>query len=227
LNPDADLIPVDTRLGVLNLVNTEVPTSDLVSQALATGPGIREIEGLLAVINESMAKSKGMGQYLPEFGVRMAEGLFGAGPGTRSDWDNRWDLGLQVRWNLTECATARDRQRVAQAKINQLYLTHQDLRAKLTAGVQEAQGTIVSGRDQIRQGEEQINFARLALEQSQTRLKDLPNRVPAFEVLLAIRGLMAAQLSYLNALRDYDKAQLRLIVLLGQAAGPSQSHGGH
>jgi outer membrane protein TolC len=223
LNPDSELVPVDKRLGVLNLVNADVPTSDLVGQALTTGPGIREIEGLLAVINESMAKSKGLGQYLPVVGVRMAEGLFGAGPGTRSDWDNRWDLGLQVRWNLTECATARDRQRVAQAKINQLYLTNQDLRAKLTAGVQEAQGTILSGRDQLGQGEEQINYGRLAVQQSQQRLKTLPvERVSPSEVLLAIRGLMAAQVNYLNALRDYDKAQLRLMVLLGQATGTSE-----
>jgi outer membrane protein TolC len=221
LNPEADLVPVDHRLGILNVVDANTPTADLVAQALTTGPGIREIEGLLALITQSMEKAKGLSQYLPVVGVRMAEGIFGAGPGEKSDWDNRWDLGLQVRWNLTELCTARDRQRVAQAKLNQLQLTNQDLRAKLTAGVREAQGAILAGPKQLREGENQINYARKALELSIKRYEaSQPERASLGEILLAIRGLMSAQLGYLNTLRDYDKAQLRLLVLLGQATGP-------
>jgi outer membrane protein TolC len=221
LNPDADLVPVDNRLGALHLVDATAPTEELVGQALTAGPGVREVEGLLALINESMEKSKGFGKYLPVFGVRMAEGLFGAGPGARSDWDNRWDLGLQARWNLTELVTVRDRQRVAQAKLNQLHLTYQDLRAKLTLGVQEAQDTVLSGRDQLRQGEDQIRYTREAARQSQEQFKELPaERQSPSRVLLALRGQLAAQLSYVNALRDYDKAQLRLLVLLGRVTAP-------
>jgi hypothetical protein len=47
-------------------------------------------------------------------------------------------------------------------------------------------------------------------------------------VLLAIRALGGAQLNYLNAVRDYDKAQIRLLILLGRAGHdpcPNPGHG--
>jgi outer membrane protein TolC len=224
LGPGCDLLPVDQRLGALSLVDASPPTADLVAQALTTGPGVREMEGLLGLIQESMEKAKGPGRFFPVVGLRMAEGAFGAGPGDRSDWDNRWDMALQVRWNLTEFATGRDRQRVAQAKLNQLHLSYQDLRAKLTAGVEEAQGAILSGHDQMRQGEEQIKLTRETLGLAQQRFKDIPEKRTPSEVLLSIRGQMGAQLNYLGIVRDYDKAQLRLMVLLGQAGAPCDGH---
>jgi outer membrane protein TolC len=218
MNPECDLIPVDRRLVALNLVDASPPTGDLVALALTQGPGVREMEGLLSLIQQSMEKANGLGRFIPVVGLRMAEGAFGAGPGERSDWDNRWDMALQVRWNLTELATARDRQQVAQAKLNQLHLSYQDLRGKLTAGVQEAQGAILGGREQLREGEDEIRLTRDTVKLAQDRLKDLPaERKSPGEVLLSLRGQMGAQLNYLNILRDYDKAELRLMVLLGQA----------
>jgi outer membrane protein TolC len=221
MNPECDLLPVDNRLVALQLVDASPPVCELVAQALANGPGVREMEGLLNLVNQSMARSQGMGQFMPVFGVRMAEGLFGAGPGSRSDWDNRWDLGLQVRWNITEWTTARERKRVAQAKLNQLHLSYQDLRAKLAMGVQASREGIHGGLKQLRQAEEQIKHARKTLQLSQERLYNLPaERQQPDQVLLAIETLMRAQLGYLSVLRDYDKAQLRLMVLLGQGTAP-------
>src|SRR5262249_11984400 len=132
LDPCTELVPIDEKLVPLELVDASPATCDLVAQALATGPGVREMEGLLALIHDSMERATGAGQYVRDVQLRMAEGAFGAGPGARMDWDNGWDLGIQLRWNLTECVTKRDRQRVAQARLEQLHLAHQDLRGKLT-----------------------------------------------------------------------------------------------
>lgn len=213
LDPCTTLVPVDQKLVPVELVDPAQPTCDLVNQALATGPGTQEMAGLLALINEGMARSNGLGSYLPVFGVRVAEGGFGAGPGDSLTWDNRFDLGLQARWNLTEYVTRRDRQRVAQAKLAQLHLAHQDLRNKLTAGVREAQVSIVSGREQLQFGEEQIRNARTTQQLSNERLKAdvTPNRGDVSEVLFAVRELALAQLNYLTALSAYDKAQVRLL----------------
>src|SRR5205814_101700 len=111
LDPCSELVLLDRQLAVLHLVDASGPVCDLVAQALANGPGIRELEGLLALIHESSEKAQGLGKFLPVFEVKMAEGGFGTGPGDQMTWDNRWDLGLQVRWNLTEFLTARDRRR--------------------------------------------------------------------------------------------------------------------
>jgi outer membrane protein TolC len=217
LDPCAELMLVDRQLAPFSLVDTTVPTCDLVAQALATGPGIREMEGLLALIHDASEKAKGLGQYLPIVELHMAEGAFGAGPGASTDWDNRFDLGLQVRWNLTEFVTARERRRVADSKMQQAHLTYQDLRAKLTASVQAAREASLSGADQARLGRVQIEHAGKAYERSNYRLiNNIKGRSPS-EVLLAIRALGGAQLNYLNAVRDHDKAQLQLLVLLGRA----------
>src|SRR5205085_5040776 len=125
--------------------DASVPSSELVAQVLASGPGIREMEGLLALIQESTERSAGASKYLPIFEVRMAEGGFGAGAGDRMDWDNRWDLGLQARWNLSDFFTRCERQRALQAKVQQAHLAYQDLRGKLTLGVQDSHETIVAG----------------------------------------------------------------------------------
>jgi outer membrane protein TolC len=217
VDPCTELVLIDRRLTMLNLADATLPTCSLVAQVLAHGPGIQEMEGLLALIQESIAKSQGPSQYLPIFEVRMAEGVFGAGPGDSSDWDNRWDLGLQVRWNLTEYITAHDRSRVAQSKAQQAHLAYQELRAKLTAGVQEAQSSILNGQELLRLGTAHIDSACQLYQLSVRRLKDLPGMEPRLysEALQSLDALGRAKMNYLTALSNYDKAQIRLTVLLG------------
>jgi outer membrane protein TolC len=224
LDPCAELVPVDGRLVPFDLIDPSPPACDLVAQALQTGPGVREMEGLLNLIQDSLARSKGLGQLIPILEVCMAEGGFGAGPGDRLDWDNRWDLGVKARWNLTTLAAMKERQEAAQAKVQQAQLAYQDLRGKLTAGVQEARETSLSSRDEIKLGTDQILSAKQAYELSDQRRKDLPQAGSFSEVLLALGSFGRAEFAYLNAINTYDKAQLRLMMLLGPAA--CKGHGG-
>jgi outer membrane protein TolC len=219
LDPASDLVPVDRQLAALALVNPDVPVEELVARALAEGPAVREMEGMLNLIHQAQEKASGLAKYLPVFDVRLAEGGFGTGPGDRMDWDNRFDFGIHIKWNLTELALARDKQRANQARIDQAHLTYQDLKAKLTMGVQEAREAVQSGREQMDLAEQQLKHANNAYERSKQRLMQAPNlkdRSPS-EVLLALRSLNGAHLAYVMAIRDYDKAQLRLFVLTGSA----------
>jgi outer membrane protein TolC len=219
LDPCTELVPVDTRLIAFDLVDVTPPTDQLVSEALTNGPGVREIEGLLNLIQKSMERAKGPGQLLPTFEMHMAEGGFGAGPGDRLDWDNRWDLVLQARWNLTPLVTAKDRQRAANAKMQQAHLAYQDLRGKLAAGVQEARETTLSGRHELEFVAGQIKNAEEAYTLSDQRLREAPagQGTSYSEVLLAVGSIARAKGNYLSVISSYDKAQLRLMVLLGAA----------
>jgi outer membrane protein TolC len=219
LDPAAELVPIDRQLASFNLVADSVPSSALVDRALTTGPGIREMQGLLALIDEVRDKAQGPGRFIPVLQMNLAEGAFGAGPGDSLRWDNRFDLALQARWNLTEFLTAHERRRIAASKMQQAQLGYQDLRGKLTLGVQEAREASVSGRDQAAIGETQIKDAREAYRLSRERfvnLIPLKKGGSPSEVLLSIGALGRAQFNYLNALRDHDKAQLRLFILTGQ-----------
>jgi outer membrane protein TolC len=225
LDPSLTLVPIDAQLAPFDLVDATPPAAELAAQALSTGPGIREMEGLLALIHESIERSKGPGRLLPVFDVFMAEGVFGAGPGARSDWDNRWDFGVAAHWNLTDACTRCDRERVIRAKTQEAHLAYQDLRAKLTTGVYESREAILSGREQIRVTQEQISDARRAFKLSDERLKNNVPSSSASEVLLSLQALSVAQSSYVNVLRNYDKAQLRLLLLLGPWGPPSAADG--
>jgi outer membrane protein TolC len=216
LDPSTELTPIDARLVAFDVADASPPTLALVNQALSTGPGIQEMEGLLAVIQDSIERSKGAIKYAPIFEVRMAEGALGAAPGDALNWDNRWDLGLQARWNLTGAFSVKDRQRVARAKIQQAHLAYQDLRGKLAAGVEEARETIVNGREQISDTQTQVENASRAYDLSYRRLREVFQPTSYTESLLALDSLARAQLNYVTATSAYDKAQLRLMILLGQ-----------
>jgi outer membrane protein TolC len=219
LDPCTELVPVDSRLIPLDLIDATPCLADLVNQSLAAGPGVREMEGLLALIQKNMERAKGPGRYLPILEMRMAEGGFGAGPGDRLDWDNRWDLGLQARWNLASLFGQKDRQRATQAQIQQVHLAYADLRGKLAAGVQESRETILGGRQEITLGQSQISNAQEALDFSERRQKEVPGMTQLLgDVLLGIGSLGRAQMNYITAVGAYDKAQIRLMVLLGPAA---------
>jgi outer membrane protein TolC len=215
LDPASELVPVDGRLVAFELVNCGLQVEALVAQALAKGPGVRELEGLLNLIEDARAKGSGPCRFVPSLEVTMAEGAFGAGPGSQLAWDNRWDLGLHVKWNLTEAVTARDRRRLADAQIQQTRLGHQELRAKLTLGVREAREACLSAKEQMRLAEQYVRLAEESFQLSNSRLKEnIKGRSPS-EVLMAIRSLAGARLNYLQSIRDLDKAQLRLFVLIG------------
>jgi outer membrane protein TolC len=215
LDPAAELLPLDSQILAFELVDATPPVEYLMKKAQSSGPGVREMEGLLGVIQEGIEQGNGLGKYLPIFEMRMGEGAFGAGPGDGMNWDNRWDVGLQARWNLSEALSARDRQHVAAAKVQQAHLVYRDLEGKLAAGVQEARETVLSGREQITLGERQIQDARRAFELSDLRLRRNQQSTSYSEALLALQALGRAQVNYLSALNSYDKAQLRLMVLLG------------
>jgi outer membrane protein TolC len=218
LDPGSEMVVMDRQLVPFRLLEVNTPVEQLVQQALANGPGIREMEGLLNLIHQAAAKAGGLSMLMPTVDVRLAEGLFGTGPGSSSDWDNRFDLALQARWNLTPFLTARDRKRVAQARMEQAHLSYQDLRAKLTMGVQESYESIHSGHEQVNMAERQIAEAREAYKLSQNRLQQSIKGSSPSEVLGAIRALGQAQFMYLQVVRDLDKAQLRLLVILGLGA---------
>src|SRR5262249_19845951 len=136
LDPCIELEPRDKQLIPFDLIDPNTPTAELVQRAWTVGPGIRELEQMLALIEESQQKANGPGKYRPTIAVRAAEGGFGGGPGDDWTWHNRLDLALQVRWNLTELCTLQSRRNVMAAKIQQVHLNYQDLRGKLRAQVE-------------------------------------------------------------------------------------------
>ena len=214
----ARMVPIEEILLPIDLVDPTPPANVLVEQALTTGPGVRELENMLSTMQAGLDRLSGPVRLLPVVKVTVAEGVFSVGPGGEMASDNRLDLCLQVRWNLMEFVTAREQRHLAESRVEQARLSRDDLRAKLTAAVQEARDASLSGREQIRHGTEQISHAISSYNLSDERLKMRAPNASAAEVLQAIRGLETAHYNYLTAVNAYNKAQIRLLVLLGPTA---------
>jgi hypothetical protein len=117
------------------------------------------------------------------------------------------------------------RLRWAESKLKQVQLSLDDLHGKLTAGVLEAREAILSGRQQIRRGSAEIRHARETYRLSNLRLQDQVTGATTNEIMQSIRGLGQAHLGHLSAVSAYDKAQVRLLLLLGQGpGGPGGAH---
>ena len=210
------------RMPILDFVKPQVPIEDLVEQSLTRGPGVREMESLLHMIDEAKAKSTGLARFLPTMEVKVLEGAFGAGPHDNMDWANRLDLMVSAKWDLTSALLARERQRVADSKIQQAQITYKELRDKLVLGVQEAREALLSNLDMMKIGKEQNESAEDAYNKSEYRLANSSVGASPAEVLLSLRAFSAARLAYLNAVRELNKAQLRLFILVG-AEDPKQT----
>jgi outer membrane protein TolC len=225
LDPSAELVPLDDGLSPIDLVDATPPTPALVGRALSDGPGVKELEGLLGVIQSGLAQIDSPLRFAPTVSLCVTEGAFGAGPDSSLDWDNRLDVGLTARWNLTEWATAREKKCQALSKQRQVELSLQDLRGKLTLGVKEAREAILSGREQIKSGAEAIKHASETYRLSKLRLQQNAPGASTTEVMQAIRGLQQAHLQYVTAVAAYNKAQIRLLLLLGPGEGACKAAG--
>jgi outer membrane protein TolC len=208
---------MDKVIAPVELVDVSAPTEVLVTRAMTTGPGVSELEGLLNVIQTGLDKSYGYHNLLPTLGLNLFEGGIGAGPGGTQNWANRLDATVSMRWNLTELTKVDwNRQRARHRQAQTLYALA-DLRGKLALGVQEGKDSILSGREQIGLGVDAITQASEAYRLSDKRLEDgVPGANPA-EVLLAIRNLEQAHFNHLLAISAHNKAQMRLVLLLGPA----------
>ena len=216
LDPRSELVTADPKLVPIALVDAKLPVETMVELAWNQGPGVRELEGLLRAVEAARSTNYGWTHWMPSIELSAAEGGFGASPvGQQYAWANRFDLGVHMRWNLGEFVYAKQKRRQADANIQQVRISADDLRAKLTLGVQEARDAINSGVEQVELAEKHIRYAEESYNLSKTRLKENVKGRSTSEVLLALRSLGGARLEYLQAVRDLDKAQLRLFVLVG------------
>jgi outer membrane protein TolC len=211
LDPQAQLVPTDDVPAPIDAIDVSPDSAALVERALTSGPGV-------AVLQDGMAQLEGPKRFVPKIELTATEGLFMAGPGSQLDSANRFDLGLQARWNLTDFITAQEQRRAQTSRMQQAQLSYVDLRGKLALSVEEARTAILSGREQIKFGEEQVRHADRTLELSNTRLKENVPGSSTTEVVQSLRILEFAHVAYLQAIAAHNKAQIRLMLLLGSGA---------
>lgn len=217
LPPLTKLVPVDPVLVPVELLDTSPPVEVLVDRALTTGPGVQELTGLMNVIQTGLDMSYGRQNLLPTVEVTMWEGLIAAGPGGSTFTDNRFDACLQLKWNITALCRAEGQRQLARSRLEQTRWTLQDVRNRLASTVQEAQNTVGASREMIGHSTAQIQQASKQYELADKRVEEGVRGASPTEVVTAVRALELAHFNYVQATRDHNKAQARLLVLVGHA----------
>jgi outer membrane protein TolC len=179
-------LTTNETLEPIDRVDTTVSVEVLVRQAQDNGPGVRELQGLAAAIQQGIDSARGAQCICKRTGAPMVCG----------------------------------RLQMAHSELQQAQLSLASLRAKLRAGVEEAFSAILSGREQIVHASEAIQHAAESYRLTDLRLQEQGpeanrrNNTYA-AVLNSIQQLSQAHASYLRAVAAYNKAQIRLLLLLG------------
>jgi outer membrane protein TolC len=219
LPPETCLEPVDLLPAPFDLVDVTPCCHDLVTQAMTNGPAVRELEQMLHVIQSGIDRSYGLGNLVPALQLNVVEGAFGAGPGSQMSFDNRLDVGVALRWNLTQLATAESQRKLARSRQMQAMLNYEDVRNKLAAGVQEARDAILLAHEQIGMAREEIEHADQNYRARDRQLELKTEGVNTNDVLIALRALGEAHFNFLNSISSHNKAQVRMLLLLGCGSG--------
>src|SRR5262249_9148945 len=148
------------------------------------------------------------------FGLTLFEGALGSGPGGTTVWDNRFDVGVNVRWNLAELTKTEYLRRRARSRMAQTMYALQDLQGKLALGVQEGKDAVLHGREQIGLAKDQVQHASESYRLNNQRLEKVAGTNP-LDVLLSLRSLEQAHFNRLTSIAAHNKAQVRLVMLLG------------
>jgi hypothetical protein len=146
------------------------------------------------------------------------------GPGVRelSGLMATIDAGINsVRPCLTRLPNVARQLQKAQFKLDESRLALDDLRGKLAAAVIEAQSAILSGRTQVRDSADNIRHAAETYRLSELRLRENAPGASSNDVSQSIRGLELAHFTHIGAVAAYNKAELRLLLLLGRGDSPA------
>ncbi|MBY0231903.1 MAG: TolC family protein [Gemmataceae bacterium] len=215
LPPGTTLVPMDRVVVPLDLVDVSPPTEALVARAMDTGPGVADLNGILNVIQTGLDKSYGLHNLLPTVQLNIFEGAFGAGPGGQLAFDNRFDVAVNLRWNVAELGQTEAKRRQARSRQAQTMYALNELRGKLALGVQEGKDAVLHGREQIGLNAEEVRRRSEGYRLSDQRLEKGAQGASTTEVLMSLRGLEQAHFNYLQAIAAHNKAQVRLLMLVG------------
>jgi outer membrane protein TolC len=208
LDPKITLFPTDTAVRQLNLVNPSLTLHQLLDIALAKRPEVEESHQRAA--SATAAKKAAVWNALgPEVAL---EGAFGGIGKTFGNVDERTSVSGFVGWTLSGSAFGRIKS--ASARISESQITQEIVQNIIESEVIKAYEETLLTQEQIETAKKGLNAAEKSFELSQTNLK-LGTGI-TLEVLQALEAVTDARTRLVEAVVEYNKAQVRLLNALGE-----------
>ncbi len=208
------MAPQDPVIVPLDLNEDNADEWTLISTGLSVRPELKESQALVLAACEAYKRER-YAPFVPSVLLGFSTTSFGGGLGSSADnFHGRYDLDALMVWEMRnmgfgEAAARRERNaQVRQATFVKLRMMDQVAQEIAAANLQVrirreqlelAQSAIASARDSYRRNLDRIHEG-----------KGLP-----IEVLQSIQALESSQRAYLNAVSNYNRAQLQLQWALG------------
>ncbi len=216
------MVPQDAVIVPLDLNDENADEATLISTGLSVRPELKESQALVLAACEAYKRER-YAPFVPSVLLGFSTTSFGGGLGSSADnFHGRYDVDALMVWEMRnlgfgEGAARRERNsQVRQATFVKLRIMDQVAQEIAEANLQArirrqqldlAQSAIASARDSYRRNLDRIREG-----------KGLP-----IEVLQSIQALETSQRAYLNAVSNYNRAQLRLQWALGWPVSPQSS----
>jgi outer membrane protein TolC len=218
LDPACRLRPSDRWAVPATIVATEIPMKELIASAVVRRPELCEQQAVIRQAFYSLRNARAL-PFTPNVLVGYSTGTFGGGsdlsPPELGNFQGRSDFDVVAYWTLRNLgvgnvALIRGAQSRLRTENYQLIRVLDQIRDEVAEGYARAQARWA----QIGIGEKAVHTAENAYQEDLRRIRGQEG-LP-IEVLDSMRLLGQGRNDYLNAIVDYNRAELELYVALGQ-----------
>jgi outer membrane protein TolC len=220
LRPTVGLIPAESAVVPVRLVDEAGPLDDLVALGLMNRPELDESRALVAASLARWRQAR-LGPLFPRLEVSYIAGTFGGGMnGSVNNFGARGDGIAQAVWELHNLGFGdRARARERQAQYNEAAFRVVELQSRVAEEVVSAAQTAQARRDALLAAQTAVREASemwRKLERASFGILGPRRELDSLEALLAVQALAQARASYLSEVIEYNRAQFQLFVALGQ-----------
>ena len=222
LDSSVELVPQDTDLVPLALVETNAPLDSLVRQALGSRPEVKQSQALVAAARD--AKNGAVyGPLIPSVAAQAFGGGLGGGKNdSTGNFGGSEDYFVGIGWRIGPGGLFDSgRIHASRARLETARLSEEKVRDEITRQVVEGQTRVQSLLDQL--GTTKQNLATASETLRLTRERKQFGVGIVLEDIQAQQELTRARSDYLNALAEFNKAQYFLLKALGRSAGTNES----
>ena len=215
LDPVVELVPQDSDLAPLTLIETNSALDSLVAQTLATRPELKQSAALTFAARDAKNGAT-YGPLIPTLGAQAFWGGLGGGHDGGSDtFGGQQDYIVGASWRIGPGGLFDSgRKNSTQARLNIAELSANKLQDEITRQVVEAFTRWQSLADQLDTAKRALTAAEEGLRLAQQRKEFAVGVV--LETIQAEQDLTRARLEYLRAVAEFDKAQYTLSKVTGK-----------
>src|SRR5207244_1229343 len=222
LDSSVELVPQDTDLVPLALVETNAPLDSLVQQALSSRPELKQSQALVTAARD--AKNGAVyGPLIPSVGAQAFVGGLGGGKNNSTgSFGQSEDYLVGLGWRIGPGGLFDvGRTRASNARLETAKLTGEKVRDELTREVVESHTRAQSLLDQLATTKQSLATASETLRLTRERKQFGVGAV--LEDIQAQQELIRARSDYLNAVAEFNKAQYGLTKAVGGLAEGGKS----